>query len=268
MTTPTDHAPAVTAPRPRDALRARLRRRDRPILTCYFPAGDPRVPAELLSIYADAGVDVVEIGLPSADPYLDGADVAQSMARARAGDWRRGLDAVRDQLARRGPGPLGLVMTYADLAPALLADPSTWAGIGALLVVAPPADPARRAIEADARRSDVLISAFVPLPLDDADLAAARSADGYVMLQSTPGVTGPRAALDAESRGRLAALRAHGIDAPLLLGFGIAGGAQAGEARALGADGVVVGSLCLRAALAGPEKLAATLADLRRGLDG
>lgn len=264
---PACHAPPEATPR--DALRARLSRgAARPILTCYFPVGDPLLPAELLSIYADAGVDVIELGLPSTDPYLDGPDVRESMARARADGWRHGLDAARNQLARHSSGPLGLIMTYADPAPALIADGSAWAGIDALLVVAPPRDAARRALELAALEHGVLVSAFVPLPLDDMSLAAARAAGGYVMLQSAPGVTGPRATLDATAATRLGALRDAGVTAPVLLGFGIAGGDQAKRARDFGADGVVVGSLCLRAALTGREHLAATLTDLRRGLDG
>lgn len=269
MTTSACHAPTETTPRRSDALRARLGRGEaRPLLACYFPVGDPLLPPDLLSIYADAGVDVIELGLPSTDPYLDGPDVRESMARAHAGDWRRSLDAVRSQLARHRHGPVGLIMTYADLAPALIADGSAFAGIDALLVVAPPRDAARRALEQAAREHGVLISAFVPLPLDDASLATAREASGYVMLQSAPGVTGPRATLDATAATRLKTLRDAGVTAPVLLGFGIANGDQAKAARGFGADGVVVGSLCLRAALAGRDTLVATLAELRRGLDG
>lgn len=264
---PASHFPA--APRHSGGLRARLGRTDaRPILTCYFPVGDPLLPPDLLSIYADAGVDVIELGLPSPNPYLDGPDVRESMARARAGDWRRGLDAVRDQLARCASGPLSLIMTYADLAPALIADEAAFTGIDALLVVAPPRDAARRTLEQAALERGELVSTFVPVPVDDDSLAAARAADGYVMLQSTPGVTGPRATLDALSRARLAWLQQEGVTAPILLGFGIANGDQAKAAVGFGADGVVVGSLCLRAALTGRDALAQTLTDLRRGLDG
>ena len=44
----------------------------------------PPSAADLLDLYADAGVDVVECGWPARDPYLDGPDVRASMARALA----------------------------------------------------------------------------------------------------------------------------------------------------------------------------------------
>jgi tryptophan synthase alpha chain len=63
-------------------------------------------------------------------------------------------------------------------------------------------------------------------------------------------------------------LRAGGVAAPILLGFGVSNGEQARAAVDLGADGVVVGSAALRAALVGRTELKALLKDLRMGLDG
>ena len=85
------------------------------------------------------------------------------------------------------------------------------------------------------------------------------------MLQAAPGLTGPRASLDPANAGRIASLRASGVAAPILLGFGVSNGEQARAAVGLGADGVVVGSAALRAALAGRAELAALLKDLRTG---
>ncbi len=67
---------------------------------------------------------------------------------------------------------------------------------------------------------------------------------------------------------RIEALRVEGVGAPVVLGFGISNGEQARAAVGLGADGVVVGSAALRAALKGRAELSALLGDLRNGLDG
>ncbi len=237
-------------------------------LVVYFPLADPAVPAEFVDLYADAGVDIVECGWPARDPYLDGPDVRASMARARSGAPATALLATRERLALKPASPKALVMSYAESDHPALVKRGVFDGIDGVLVVAPPNDARRAAIEREARRSGAAISVFAPLPLHPDDEAAARRADGYVMLQAAPGLTGPRASVDPANAGRIASLRASGVAAPILLGFGVSNGAQARGAVSLGADGVVVGSAALRAALAGRAELAALLKDLRTGLDG
>jgi tryptophan synthase alpha chain len=232
------------------------------LLVVYFPLADPLVGPELLDVYAEAGVDVVECGWPARDPYLDGPDVRAAMSRAA--DPAAAWSAVRER--RTGPKPL--IMTYAEPGHPVLADPGFLASAYGLIAVAPAGDPTRLGLETNARAAGAAVCAFLPLPLADADVEAARGANGYVMLQAAPGVTGPRAVLDPANAARIAELRARGVAAPIVLGFGVSTGDQARAARDLGADGVVVGSAALRAALQGRAALAALLKSLREGLDG
>ena len=237
-------------------------------LVVYFPLADPALPTDLIDLYAEAGVDFVEYGWPAREPYLDGPDVRASMARALAGAPAAALRTVRDRLGRSRSETKTLVMTYAENNHSALDKPKIFEGIAGVLVVAPPLDRRRAEIEREARNSGAFVSVFLPLPLHSDDLEAARRADGYVMLQAAPGLTGPRPSLDPSNAGRIATLRADGVAAPILLGFGVSNGEQARAAVGLGADGIVVGSAALRAALEGPRKLATLLKDLRRGLDG
>jgi tryptophan synthase alpha chain len=232
-------------------------------LVVYFPLGDPAVGPELLDLYEDAGVDVVECGWPALDPYLDGPDVRASMARALAHDPAAAWRAVRERL-----GPRALLMTYAAGGHPGLADPTFFSGAYGVLAIAPPGEAGRTALEARARAAGAVVCAFLPLPLSGGDIAAARAADGYVMLQAAPGLTGPRPSLDPANAERIARLREAAIGAPIVLGFGVSTAEQARAAVALGAEGVVVGSAALRAALRGPAALAGLLKALRRGLDG
>lgn len=235
------------------------------LLVVYFPLADPLVGPDLLDLYAEAGVDVVECGWPARAPYLDGPDVRAAMARA--GDPVAAWADVRERLSGRA-GPEPLLMTYAEPGHPGLTDDGFFAGAYGLLAVAPAVAPTRLALEARASGAGAAVCAFLPLPLAEADIEAARRARGYVMLQAAAGVTGPRAALDPVNGARIADLRAQGISASILLGFGVSTGDQARAARDLGADGVVVGSAALRAALRGRAALAALLKTLREGLDG
>ena len=78
------HSSNQAARQPRGNGLDRLAARARPILACYFPLGDPVFDGGIDAIYRSAGVDIFELGLPSADPYMDGADVAGAMRRALA----------------------------------------------------------------------------------------------------------------------------------------------------------------------------------------
>jgi tryptophan synthase alpha chain len=237
-------------------------------LVVYFPLADRAVPDELIDLYAGAGVDIVEFGWPARNPYLDGPDVRASMARALSGAPAAALKAACDRLARKSESPKTLVMCYAESDHPALVEPGVFDRADGVLAVAPPNDARRAAIECEARKSGAAIAVFVPMAADPGDEAAARHADFYVMLQAAPGLTGPRASLDPANAGRIASLRASGVTAPILLGFGVSNGEQARAAVSLGADGVVVGSAALRAALDGRAELAALLKDLRAGLDG
>ena len=236
-------------------------------LVVYFPLADPAVSPDLLDLYAEAGVDVIECGWPSRAPYLDGPDVRASMARALPRNPAAAWAAIRERFAG-GCGPKPLVMTYAEPGHPGLTDRRFFDGAYGLLAVAPAGEACRAALEARAREAGAAVCAFLSLPLTQADVAEARRADGYVMLQAAAGLTGPRPSLDSANAERIAGLRAEGVAAPIALGFGVANGEHARAALALGADGVVVGSAALRAALEGRAALAALLRDLRRGLDG
>ncbi|WP_230719034.1 tryptophan synthase subunit alpha [Martelella mediterranea] len=251
-----------------EATRARGRALpERPLLSCYFPLGDRQVSPDLLDIYAGEGVDVIEIGMASPDPFLDGPDVRQSMLRADRGRWRTDLDAVLERLAKFQNPPRALLMTYADPAHPGLHETDLWRGLDSLLVVARADDPLAMRLERAATDNGVALSPFVSLPLDEKAIERAREAGFYIMLQAHAGATGPRETLDPGNADRIAQLRAAGATRPILLGFGISGGAQARQAMELGADGVIVGSQVLRAALAGGDALRALLRDLRSGLN-
>jgi tryptophan synthase alpha chain len=238
------------------------------LLVVYFPLADPSVPTAYLDLYADAGVDIAELGWPSSSPYHDGPDVRASMARAASSDPMAALAAAWQRLARPSTPPKALLMTYSEPRHPALSEPAFFDGVDAVLVAAPPCDAGRKAIEARARAAGAAVSTFLALPVTQADIAAAQLADGHVMLQAAPGLTGPRACLDPANAQRIAGLRAEGVGVPIVLGFGISSGEQARAAVDLGADGVVVGSAALRAALNGRAQLSSLLTDLRKGLNG
>jgi len=242
---------------------------DRPLLICYAPLGDPQCPANMLAIYAEQGVNIVEVGVPTQNPYLDGETVADSMRRAlRLTDP---IDVIRDNIAAHAEfmrERLQLVlMGYREM-PFKAFTSEVKKGLVHGLIIA---DTSTDGDSADLRQwlnlEGVKRVGFVDAGLSSHLIKRARLADGYVMLQAYDGPTGVRAELDSSNAERLRILRAAGIDLPIALGFGIGTPEQAAAAIRMGADGVVVGSACIEAALHGAASLGRFIAELRAAID-
>lgn len=238
---------------------------ERPLLICYLPVGDPEATAATARFYVDHGVDVIEAGLPVTDAVLDGPEISGSMRRAidagTVGD--RAADILADGLGAAG-SPYAVWMSYcADPDAAYLA---RVARSGANAVLLPDTDPV--ALQTAARAAGIAAIPFLNHPPSADETAAAVDADGrYVMLAAVGGVTGERPTVEPDNRHLIDGLRSAGVSVPIALGFGISNAVQVGAARQLGADGVIVGSACVRAARAGATTLSRLLTELREALD-
>ncbi len=95
----------------------------------------------------------------------------------------------------------------------------------------------------------------------------ARGTSGYVMVQSAAGQTGVREHLDSRVLARVGALREAGVSGPILLGFGVSTAEHVRQALQAGANGVVVGSAALEAALRSEADVRRLICSLREALD-
>ena len=201
------------------------------------------------------------MGMPTDNAWADGEDVASSMRRAM--DAR--TDAVVEfrtlgqKLRERAPAMARICMTYADSPVYSRSEPETFEAVDAMLVLG----------DSSAPRSGHHVPKviFVPTRYQDRDIEAARACDAYVMLQAAEGVTGPRPELDPANESRIRRLRTAGVTQRILLGFGISTPEHARAAIGMGADGVVIGAMCLRKAFQGEHALRAFLRDVRVALD-
>jgi tryptophan synthase alpha chain len=237
----------------------------------YLPLGDPAVPWDAASAYAQEGVDVLEIGVPAPNPALDGPTVVASMERALAAgvDARRASQLIHE-LRERLPEQAMVWMSY----PRAIADGWLAAVLasGADGVLLPGwTDESAGAgangwLAAALAREDVAVARFLGAPLDERELDAAVRARGYVMVQARPGVTGPGEPAPGLTD-ELRALRVRGVRVPIAVGFGVREPDDARRVARLGADAVVVGSAAVEAALAGESRLRAFLRSMREALD-
>lgn len=240
----------------------------RPVLICYLPIGDPAGGDDLPKLYADCGVDVLEIGVPGGDPYLDGKTITDSFRRARqAGvNLKKASELIAEHRAEL-PG-VGMVwMTYPPDDPAGLLDAVAASGADGFLTP----HPARtyRGLGRQLAKHGVHFIHFLEHDPQLKDVqAAVESSSGYLMLQANPGPTGIHPLVLPDNAGVIGMLRRLGLETPIALGVGIGNPQQARAAVEMGADGVVIGSLTVETLLKGRNALRELLLSLREAIDG
>ena len=198
--------------------------------------------------YADAGADLVEVGIPFSDPLADGPVIAQ--AGTRALQEGATAESVLAQVADLSPRVPVVVMAYCNLVLARGAQGfcAQLAGAGASGLIVPDLPPGEAGEVAEACRSQgvALVPLAAPTSTDERLEEIAARAEGFVYAVSVSGTTGERAGDDGYAE-LIARVRAH-VELPVALGFGISSPEQAGSAAGAGADGVIVGSRLVREA--------------------
>jgi len=228
-------------------------------LVVYLCIGDPTHEASIEHAIAcaEAGADVLELGVPFSDPTADGAAIAKASERAIAagGGLSRALDAARAIRARTRV-PLLLFGYYNPIfvrGEEKLAAEAKDAGIDGLLVVDLPVDEATT-LRASCKKHGLALVPLLAPTSDAARVAATKRAiaecdPGFVYYVSLTGVTGAGDAPLAEASARAEELRRE-LGAKVVIGFGVDSPEKA-RVAARGADGVVVGSAVVRAIAAG-----------------
>lgn len=224
----------------------RLREKNEGALVAFLTAGDPSIedtPA-LVALLAEAGADVIELGIPYSDPLADGPTVQASSQRAleRGVTPPRVLDMVRE--ARHQTDAPIVVMTSYNLVLRYglekFAQDAADVGVdGAILTDLPPEEAAPWKREADARGLATIFLA-APTSTPERIRLIAQAATGFVYCVSRTGVTGVRQELPPELADTLAQIRRN-TDKPLCVGFGISTPAHVAQVAAI-ADGAVIGS--------------------------
>jgi tryptophan synthase alpha chain len=229
---------------------AALRRDKRKAFVAFVTAGDPSLErtATAARELEEAGVDVLELGVPFSDPLADGPVIQRASDRAlRQGTTlARVIETVR-ALRASSEIPLLLFSYFNPIARyglERLARDARDAGVDGVLVTDLPPEEADDWLRA--ARPCGLDTVFLASPTSPADRLkrVAKASRGFVYALSRTGVTGEQSSLSDDARPLVERLRAL-TDEPIALGFGISTPEQAAEAASV-ADGVVVGSALVR----------------------
>ena len=222
----------------------------RAALMPYLMAGFPDIETSvrIASAYADAGADLIELGVPFSDPLADGPVIhAAATAALENGATVHNVLEAGTRIAELLPVVL---MVYVN--PILARGPERFAaeladrGISGLIVPDLPLEESEPVLAACDAHGIALVPLVAPTTPDDRLAAIGRTARGFVYTVSVTGTTGERASTSADPSDLLTRVKAHS-PVPVALGFGISSGPQAKAAADAGADGVIVGSRLVRA---------------------
>ncbi|HEX4545598.1 MAG TPA: tryptophan synthase subunit alpha [Candidatus Acidoferrum sp.] len=215
-------------------------------IVAYITAGDPSLAATLRFVLtlAEAGADVIELGVPFSDPLADGPTIQRASERAlKAGTTLAGiLDLVR-RIRQSSQVPLILFSYYNPiLQMGLEKFASAAAAAGADGVLATDLTPEEsddyRRILASHQLDTIFLGA--PTSTDERLGKIAACSSGFLYLISRTGVTGAKDALPDDLPALLRRVR-RVTELPIAVGFGIS---LPGHVSVLGglADAAVVGS--------------------------
>jgi tryptophan synthase alpha chain len=225
---------------------AQLKRAGKKAFVVYVGAGDPNLEAtrQLTLAFDQAGVDVLELGVPFSDPLADG--LVNQLAAQRgleSGTTPPKLLATIAAIRQHSQIPIVLYI-YFNLIHKVglekfIADCAR-AGVDGLLVLDLPPEESDN-YEALMKSAGLChIYLVAPTTPEDRMALIVKRGSGFIYYISREGVTGMQTSVATNLASQVAKIRAH-TDLPIAVGFGISNPAQA-KAVAAEADGCVVGS--------------------------
>ena len=212
---------------------ATARAENRAALVGYLPAGFPSVDGaiEAAIAIAQAGADIIEIGLPYSDPLMDGPVIQEAVHRALTGGVHV-ADVLATVEAVAAAGVPTLIMTYWNPVDrygiaAFAADLAKAGGSG---LITPDLTP---------EEAGPWLAAAAEHGLDPVFLVAPSSSDrrielitaacgGFVYAASLMGITGARDSVGSQAAGLVSRVRQY-TDLPVAVGLGVRDGSQAAQ---------------------------------------
>lgn len=223
----------------------------------FITAGDPSIAVteQAVLAMAEAGADLIELGIPFSDPVAEGPVIQQADDRAlAAGTTTDDIFEMVLRIRKKCGVPMAF-MTYAN--PVYTYGPDSFLshcadiGVDALIVPDLPFEEKDEFLPLCKKHGVTLISMVTPASAARVRMIA-KEAEGFLYCVSSMGVTGVRTKITGDVGSMVREAKAVS-DIPCAIGFGISTPEQAKE-MAQYADGVIVGSAIVKlAAQYGPD---------------
>ncbi len=215
-------------------------------LTAGYP--DEETFIQLVHAAADAGCDVIEIGIPFSDPIADGPLIQQSSRQALDGGMslKKSLE-IATLLSVDIDVPLVFMSYYNPIlrmGNERFAVRAADAHLAGVIIPDMPVEESGAVRPVFAEKGVVYIDLIAPTSSDERIGRIVERADGFLYLVSVTGVTGVHSPAAGDLERFVGRVREH-TDLPLYVGFGISD-IEKSRAAARVADGVIIGSALIR----------------------
>jgi len=221
-------------------------------LISFITAGDPNleVSQEILNRLPQAGVDIIELGMPFTDPMADGEAIQQANIRAlnNGQTLRKTLDMVKNFRQQNAQTPIILMGYYNPIyvygIEKFLQDASISGVDGIIIVDLPPEEEAEFTLPALNYNID-LVRLITPTSDAARIQEITKNAGGFIYYVSVAGITGGQSASHSDITDKLNIIQTI-TDLPIAVGFGIKTPQDVKNMMQCGANAIVVGSAIVK----------------------
>ncbi|MEN9613274.1 MAG: hypothetical protein RLZZ628_4088 [Bacteroidota bacterium] len=223
------------------------------ILNIYFTAGFPKLQNTTLLIetLAQAGADMVEIGMPYSDPLADGETIQQSGMIALQNGMTLDLLFEQVQLARQKTqiplilmGYFNQVMQYGE---EKFLKKCQDVGIDGLILPDLPLNVYENAYQKMIQAHDLRMTFLITPQTEPARVRKADAlSDGFLYMVSSAAITGAKSGISATQLDYFQRIQKMKLKQPRLIGFGISNRATFETACGY-ANGAIIGSAFIKA---------------------
>ena len=224
-----------------------LSKQNRKAFVAFLTGGDPnfQCSSELICGLPDAGVDLIEIGIPFSDPMADGPSIQASSQRAlKAGmTLPKTLELVRLFRQTDDTTPIVLMGYYNPIyryGPNKFVQDCVSSGVDGLIIVDLPPEEDHELCDPALTAGLHWVRLVTPSTDDNRIGTVLHNVSGFVYYISVLGVTGTRRAMTEHVDEAVVRLRKY-TDLPVAVGFGIKTPEHAQSVARI-ADGIVIGS--------------------------
>lgn len=215
----------------------------------YLVAGDPspEVTEKMVVKMAEAGVDLIELGIPFSDPTAEGPVIERAHGRALAGGIKTNeIFKMLENIRKKSDVPIAL-MTYANpiftYGAEIFMSNCRNVGVDAIIVPDVPFEERNEFLPICAEYGIEWVSLISPTSNERIRMIA-QEAQGFIYCISSLGVTGMREKLSGHALEMIKKVKKI-KNIPCAIGFGISNEKQAARLAEF-ADGVIIGSAIVK----------------------